>query len=122
MDKYRIARRVLTAEVIGGRVRCRLRLSNIYGVKVALGNIGMTLEAVRQCAKDWNEWRALVHMDLNEFHAALLLGPVFSWTTLPCSGGYHLERGGVPLHDAVGINCKKGATAEKQGAVVKYMG
>ena len=28
----------------------------------------------------------------------------------------------MPLHDAVGINCKKGATAEQQGAGVKYMG
>ena len=33
-----------------------------------------------------------------------------------------LERGGIPLHDAVGINCKKGATTEHQGACVKYMG
>ena len=35
-----------------------------------------------------------------------LLGPVFFRTALPCSGGYHLERSGMPLHDAVGINCK----------------
>ena len=71
------------------------------------------------------EWRvdsrALVHMQLNEFHAAFLLGPMFFRTSLPCSGGYHLERGGMPLHDAVGINCKKGATTENQGADVKYM-
>ena len=38
------------------------------------------------------------------------------------SGGYHMERGGMPLHDAVGINCKKGATTENQDSVVKYMG
>ena len=38
------------------------------------------------------------------------LGPVFFRTALPCSGFYHLERGGMPLHDAVWINCKKGAT------------
>ena len=24
----------------------------------------------------------------------------------------HLERGGMPFHDGVGINCKKGATSE----------
>ena len=24
----------------------------------------------------------------------------------------HLERGGMPFHDRVGINCKKGATTE----------
>ena len=51
-----------------------------------------------------------------------LLGPVFFLTALPCSGGYHLERGGMLLHDAVGINCKKDATTEHQGAGVKYMG
>ena len=32
------------------------------GVKVALANGGMTVEAARQCAKDIKEWRALVHM------------------------------------------------------------
>ena len=52
----------------------------------------------------------------------VLLGPVFFRTALPCSGGYYLERGGMPLHDAVGINCKKGATTEYQGVDVKYMG
>ena len=33
-----------------------------------------------------------------------------------------MVRGGMPLHDAVGINCKKGATTDNQGADVKYMG
>ena len=32
------------------------------GVKVALGNRGMTEQAARQCAKDKEEWRALVQM------------------------------------------------------------
>ena len=32
------------------------------GVKVALANRVMTMEASRQCAKDWKEWRALLHM------------------------------------------------------------
>ena len=36
------------------------------------------------------------------------------WWLLPGEGG-------VPLHDAVGINCKKGETTENQGAGVKYM-
>ena len=34
----------------------------VDGVKVALGNRGMTVEAARQCAKDRKAWRALVHM------------------------------------------------------------
>ena len=29
---------------------------------------------------------------------------------------------GMPLHDAVGINCRKGVTTENQGAGVNYMG
>ena len=41
------------------------------------------------------------------FARPFLLGPVFFRTALPCSSCYHLERGGMPLHDAVGINCKK---------------
>ena len=56
------------------------------------------------------------------FTQPFLFGPVFFQTAHPCSGGYHLEKGGMPLHDAVGINCKKGATAEYQGADVKYIG
>ena len=61
-DKYRMARRELMAEVSGGRVRGTPWLSGMDGVKVALGNRGMTMEAARQCAKDRKEWRALVHM------------------------------------------------------------
>ena len=30
--------------------------------------------------------------------------------------------GGMPLHDAVGINGEKGTTTEYQGVDVKYMG
>ena len=62
MDEYRMARKVLMAEVSGGRVRGRPRLGWMDGVKVALGNRGMTVEAARQCAKDRKAWRALVHM------------------------------------------------------------
>ena len=47
---------------------------------------------------------------------------MFFRTALSCSGGYHPEKGGIPLHDAVGINCEKSATTENQGAGVKYMG
>ena len=48
-----------------------------------------------------------------ELHAA-----IFSWFL--CSFvafsyalvAYHLQRGGIPLHDAVGVNSKKGATTD----------
>ena len=48
MDDYRMSTRALMAEVSGGRVRGRQRLGWMDGVKVALGNRGMTVEAARQ--------------------------------------------------------------------------
>ena len=55
MDEYRMGRSVLMAEVSGGP-----RLGWMDGVKVALGNRGMLVEAALQCAKDRKEWRDLV--------------------------------------------------------------
>ena len=71
MDEYRIARRVSMAEVSGGWVRGRPRLGWMDGVKVALDNRGMTVEAARQCAKDRKAWRTLVRMQLNEFNVTI---------------------------------------------------
>ena len=62
MDEYRMARIKLMAEVSGGRVRRRPRLGWMDGVKVALVNRGMTVEAAPQCAIDRKDWRALVHL------------------------------------------------------------
>ena len=45
MDVYGLARRVLMAEVSGGQVRGRQKFGWMDGVKVALGNRGMTVEA-----------------------------------------------------------------------------
>ena len=59
MDEHRIARRVLMAEVSGGRIRGRPKLGRIIGVKVVLGSRGMTVGVVRQYTR---EWRALVHI------------------------------------------------------------
>ena len=56
MDEYRMARRVLMAEVSGGRVRVRPRLGWMDGVKVALGNRGMTVEAERKTGKSGEPW------------------------------------------------------------------
>ena len=47
MYEYRMARRVLMAEVSEGRVRGRPRLGWMDGVKVVLGNRGMTVDAAR---------------------------------------------------------------------------
>ena len=62
IDEYRMARRVLMAEVSGARIRRRPSLSWMDGVKVALGSRGVTVEVARQCSKDRKAWRALVHM------------------------------------------------------------
>ena len=55
------------------------------------------------------------------FARPFLIGNPFFRTALPYSGGYHLERGGMPLHDGVGINCERGATTENHGAGVLYI-
>ena len=57
-----MARRLLMEEVNGRLVQERPRLGWMDGVKVALGNRGITVEAARQCAKDRKEWRTPVHM------------------------------------------------------------
>ena len=89
------------------------------GVKVALGNREMTVKAARKIGKSGETWYIFNWIS---FTLPILLGTVFFQTALQCSGGYHMERGGMPLHNTVGINCKKGATTEKQGSGVKYMG
>ena len=55
------------------------------------------------------------------FTRPFLLGPVFFWIALPCSGGYHLGRSGMSLHDAVVVKCEKGATTENQGTGAWHM-
>ena len=67
MHEYRKARTVLMGL---GWMDVRLRLGWMDGVKVALGNRRITVQAGRQCAKYRKEWSALVLMLLNEFHAA----------------------------------------------------
>ena len=47
------------------------------------------------------------------FTGLFLLGTVFFRTAIPCSGGITWKVEGY---------CKKGATAEYQGAYVKYVG
>ena len=46
------------------------------GVKVALGNRGMTVEDARQCAKDRKEYRAYICSRMS-FKRPFLLGTVF---------------------------------------------
>ena len=110
MDESRLARRVMMAEVNGGRVRGKPRFGWMEGVKVALGNRGMTVDAARRCARDRNQWRALVRMQMIEFHAAIFAWflcsfpsdrPPVLWVLI------HLETGGMPFYDGIGINWKR---------------
>ena len=57
--------------------------------------------------KIWKSGEPWCTCNWMSFTQLFLLGPVFFRTALRCNGGYHLERGGMPLHDAVRINCKK---------------
>ena len=58
----------------------------------------------RKIGKSGESWYICNWMS---FTRPFLLCTVFFRTALPCSGGYHMEKGGMPLHDVVGINCKK---------------
>ena len=116
-----MARRVLMAEVSGGRVRGRPRLGWMDGVKVALGNRGITVEAARQCAEYRKSGEPWYKCNRMSFMRQFLLGTVFFRIALPRSGGYHLERAGMPLHDAVRISCEKGTTTENQDSGVKLL-
>ena len=48
-----MARKVSMAEVCGGRVLVKPRLGWIDGVKVTLGNTGITVEAARKSGEPW---------------------------------------------------------------------
>ena len=50
------------------------------------------------------EWRPMVHTDMIEFHEAIFVWHLHSFG--PPSRGlaaYHLKRGEMPLHDAIGV-------------------
>ena len=56
MDEHHMATRVFLEEVSGARIRGRLRLSWMDGVKVALGNRGLTVEAARRIGNSGEPW------------------------------------------------------------------
>ena len=91
MDEHRMARNVLMAEVSGGLVRGRPRLGWMNGVKVALGNRGMTVEAGINARKILKSGEPYYICNSMSFTHPFLLCPVFFRTALPCSGGYHLD-------------------------------
>ena len=78
-------------------------------MKVAVCSRELTVEAARQCAKDRKEWRALGHIWMIEFNSAIFAWPWMRSFGMPSRApvDYHLERGGMPLHDAVCVNSEK---------------
>ena len=108
MDEYRMVTRVLMAEV---SVRGRPRLGWMDPWETEEWRWRLRDNA-RKIGKSGEPWCICNWMS---FTTPFLLGTVFFRTALLCSGGYHMEGGGMPLHDTVGINCKKGATTENQG-------
>ena len=126
MDEYHMAARVLIVEgsyASVGWVWGRPRLGWINGVW--MWPLATEKSQWRLHDNDWKigesgePWCIFKWLS---FTRPVLLGPVFFRTALPCSGGYHLEWGGMLLHDAVEITSKNGTTTENQGAGVKYMG
>ena len=108
-----MARRMLIAEVRGGRVRSRPKLGWIDGEKMAVSSRDMTVDYA-QCAKDVMEWRAFVHMLIIELHAAIFVWFLGSFGPLSRSMvAYIIWRGvGCRYMMRVGINSKKYAKTD----------
>ena len=66
-----------------------------------LNNVNNWLTSNRICIKLWYICNWMI------FTLPFLRCTVFFRTALPCSGSYHMEWGGMPLHDVVEINWKK---------------
>ena len=109
MDEYRMVSCVLMAEVNGRWVGDRPRLGWMDGVNMALDNIGMTWRLRDNIRKMGKSAYVTNSVSCCQFCSAL---HVFFRTALPCFCVYHLERDGMPLHDWVGSNCKKGPKTE----------
>ena len=116
MDEYSMAKRVLM-EVVSGV--WEQRLGWMIGVNVTSGSRGMTIEGARQ--KLWRSGQPGEYVDDWVSCGQFCTLPVFFRTPPRALVAYNQERGGMLLHDTVGMNCQKGATTEYQDAGAKYM-
>ena len=90
-----MATRMLIARESGERIRGRSRLFWMGSVKVTW--VQPTVEIVRKIRKngDSTTWQFLPLGQIKSFRQ-----PSFTLVA------YHLERGGISLHDAVGVHCQ----------------
>ena len=85
MDEYRMIRRVLMADVSGGRVRGRPRLGCMDCMKMALGSRGMAAEAalkIGRCGEPWCicRWLSLINVAIFAWPPVLSdRPPTLSW-------------------------------------------
>ena len=78
----------------------------------ALGCREMTKEVARQCEKGWNKWKALVvSIKIGRVRPSSLGSCVIS-DRPPTLWWLHLKRGGMKLHDVVGVNGEKDGTTD----------
>ena len=69
------------------------------------------------------KWRVLLHMQMIEFHESSFAWFLYSFGPLSrVLAAYHLGRGEMSLHDAVGVNCGKCATTENKGSRCRVYG
>ena len=65
------------------------------------------VEAARQCSKDRKKCKSVMHILIIEFDAPFLHGPRSFGPPSQALVDYHLETGGMPLHNMVGVNCNR---------------
>ena len=68
------------------------------------------------------ECGALVHIEFIAIDVAIFTRSMFFGPPLRSLVDYNMERGGMPLHHTVGVNCINGATTENQGSSARCMG
>ena len=61
MNEGRLVKKVMKSQVNGRRMRGRPRMGWMEGVKGALSNRGMSVDAAKVCARDRDEWRKRVN-------------------------------------------------------------
>ena len=61
MEEVRLTKKVMNSRRSGNRARGRPRYRWSDGVKKALNDRGMTVDEARVCARERNEWRAIVN-------------------------------------------------------------